>query len=1393
MTTLRTRKLASPNSGATAFLAAIFPAISFYSQNCNSLNISTCCEKQLKKLSSIVSCNKDIIFLSDIRLGTGACVQDLITTFRYNKFNQYDFFYNSSQNRRGVGILIKHNLNYSIEQVYNDKNENILCLTLTIDDFRFRCAAVYGPNLNDRSFFNDLTHILSANSDLPIVLGGDWNMTVSTLDNNFNIDTLNMQSPPSVFRSRLLYDLCSTWNLTDPFRVLHPDVRDYTYIPRSGANNRSRIDFFLVSNTIVNLINNCAIEDHLKTKLFDHKPVLLDFKPQPTSNNKSITNNTINHPRFGLLVAATAVETYLHHAARTDPEAEQFIFETLRQVGRLNFLLKSINDIEWDEKLSGTNNNGKQILITEAETIRENLPDPEILNALRLEPADDVFFEVLANNIMNSLKSFQGWLHKLSVAKKSQLSGRLNDLKQNYTNNFNIIFQLENDMAALVEDDLKNKISSLKIFENLQAEKPTPLFLNLTKQRVSSGLEKIKKSDGSAFSNNSDRENFIFNSFQELYRRREGDPLEVDVIENFLGPEIANSDIVQNSKLTAEEHNNLERPLTISELDISVKKGKLRSAPGIDGYSNLLIIRCWKFLRHALLRYANHCYTTGELTQNFRSARIRLIPKKGDQSTLKNWRPISLLSNLYKVISRAINSRLNKVVNRICSRAQKGYNSQRYTQEVLINTWEQVSYCKKNGIRGAVVAIDMAKAFDTLSHDFVNKTYEFFNIGPNMRRWLNLLGNNREACINFGINNDSRYFKLGRGRPQGDNISPNSFNFSIQILIFRLELDPLILPIPKPAPVVPAPVPEQFRHESNRETSKNESLADDNTTLTIIEENSLSRLRMSLIDFEAVSGLACNFDKTCVMPILEPTVEEVALLERLNFKIVDRLTLLGVEITRGLDNTEEIFSKIREKIVNLGAYWERFRLSLPGRITVAKTFLLSQLNYVASWLKPSPEMLNSIQSIIDNFVLSTLNISKERLYLPVNKGGIGMFNLATFFTAQHCTWLAKAHKLRIDNWRHELASLSPGNNICAIRCCDIDKSTNPILYDLVDSYVKFYGEFTRLGNNIENAMIFDNPAFTGTNGVRINSRLFGVEFFNRYRDAIRALKFNDCFTNDTFKDLGGFRDMGVPIKLAAWMQLRAILLLSRQRIKKDNLHGKKLATSNNIGIFLSSIVKGSKKFRRILEFNHISNFKASEQRTVITFCNLTNSIAPVGTNLEVCLESWNKGWLSSDLKSFIFRFRNNILPLSNRVNNYNNDIDPHCYYCRTADPDTNIRESFAHCFFDCPMVHDLIFYLNMEFFFRMEADTFKKFYWYGIDTGTNDFTTPAVRQGINLTFWDTVRFVIFRLKVRRILPTHEMVRKNLIFTLKTTLLSNQSINAYIRGNNFFARFVQALG
>ena len=196
---------------------------------------------------------------------------------------------------------------------------------------------------------------------------------------------------------------------------------------------------------------------------------------------------------------------------------------------------------------------------------------------------------------------------------------------------------------------------------------------------------------------------------------------------------------------------------------------------------------------------------------------------------------------MYKILSRAINLRLNKTVKRICSRSQKGFNNSRYTQEVLINVWETINHCKLDHINGAIMSIDMAKAFDTLSNGFLEGVLSFFGFGPTIRSWLKLLGNKRTSCILIDNGTTSRNFLLERVRPQGDNISPNTFNFCMQILIFKLELDPNIKGIPRQVPPLEnlPNLPNFFMHESNRETSKNEGLADDNSSLVLLDFDSL--------------------------------------------------------------------------------------------------------------------------------------------------------------------------------------------------------------------------------------------------------------------------------------------------------------------------------------------------------------------------------------------------------------------------------------------------------------------------------------------------------------------------------------------------------------------------
>ena len=257
----------------------------------------------------------------------------------------------------------------------------------------------------------------------------------------------------------------------------------------------------------------------------------------------------------------------------------------------------------------------------------------------------------------------------------------------------------------------------------------------------------------------------------------------------------------------------------------------------------------------------------------------------------------------------------------------------------------------------------MEKAFDSISLGYLDEVYKFFGIGPYMRSLLALVGADRDACIILDSGRLSRRFKLERGRPQGDIISPLTFNFCIQILIFKLELDPRIEPLPRGQIIgdrIRIPDTEQnngiFNYECNRETDKNEALADDNTTITMFNIASLSVIKNILEDFHILSGLKCNTGKTVIMPTFEYTNIESEMITRLGFQIANSITLLGVKITNTLDNIVEIFTNLKNKIINLISFWDRFRLSLPGRITILKTCLISQLCYIGCFL-PAPEQV----------------------------------------------------------------------------------------------------------------------------------------------------------------------------------------------------------------------------------------------------------------------------------------------------------------------------------------------------------------------------------------------------------------------------------------------------
>ncbi len=199
-------------------------------------------------------------------------------------------------------------------------------------------------------------------------------------------------------------------------------------------------------------------------------------------------------------------------------------------------------------------------------------------------------------------------------------------------------------------------------------------------------------------------------------------------------------------------------------------------------------------------------------------------------------------------------------------------------------------------------------------------------------------------------------------------------------------------------------------------------------------------------------------------------------------------------------------------------FWELFRLSLPGRISVVKTLILPQLNYLGPILKPSPHVLCELQGIVDGFALKNLRVAESRLYLPTKLGGLGLMNLETYLDAQKIVWIVRAANKCIDNWRVDIRNLAPDGDVSRIRISDISKVQNPVLHNKVSSFTKLVVTHAKQNGNYKLAFIFENSAFTwGEDDRLLDKTFFGAEFYARYRARIRNLRFIDCYNNDNFK------------------------------------------------------------------------------------------------------------------------------------------------------------------------------------------------------------------------------------------------------------------------------------
>jgi exonuclease III len=1358
---------------------AILQDLTISCLNVNSLNMSNVSKEiQLRKILGIVKLKSDLIFLSDTRLSNRnlvSCKEDVTKILLNNTTCSYRSIFNSTKNKRGVGILINSSLDFTEVRRSADQDENYILLLCQIQGKRVIIGSIYGPNTYAPDFFVNLERDIIGLGEYPIVLGGDWNTTFSTLPVDINPDCFNMTNCPNPRHAVALNELCNSLGLTDPYRALSPNDRNFTYVPRSvAATNRSRIDFFLISDSLLRSINYCKISDNLQSNLFDHKSVLLAFSGRRMYGkaSESIDNKILGDPDIGIIVELAVKECHV-------------IYQDLPRDIKNNILL-SIGTARNNIRLAGIDKKFYNLAFDpdqdpDIQVERRNDLLVPVINFIRSDEfqnlvvpvkniEDDMFFEMLMNHVRNELISYQSYVFREKNKTKRELIERLATLRSNVAAldpapELNMINALENQLRLYSEREIEAALESHPIFEHLNGEKMSSRFLKLAKQsNKGCTINDIMDNDGNIFVSDAVREEYITSYYENIYKVPENSPSENefdDLIINFLGEDICNHPLVLGSKLTVAEAERINNDISIQELDESVAEAKLRTAPGRDGFSNEFIKKFWTHFRVPLHKYTKKCFEKKKLTDSFRVASIKLIPKKGDISKLKNWRPISLLNCFYKVISRAVNSRLKKFSDRYTSRAQKGFTSSRRIQEVLLNISESIAYCNNKNIAGAIVSIDQAKAFDTILHGFVKSAFKFFGFQDPFINMLETLGTDRCAQI-ITPTGVTRRFKLGTGRPQGGNLSPLEFNAGEQLLLFKIELDPQILSIFSGAevprnlfPVDIANINKNFFQECNNETDKADGFADDTSAGTIMEINSLTTLKNVLTDFGTISGLQCNFDKTFILQIGNK-VDATDILNSTGFSLTNELTLLGFRLNSDGIMCNDMFQELYVKISNIITSWDRYRLSMPGRIGIYKTLLLSQISYIGSICTPSENMLNNIQNLIDNFVMGPLAVSKERRYIPPSDGGLGLINLKNFLTGLQASWVKKAAQCSRDNWRIDIKSLSGGNCFCF--CSQsFNREEHPVLWNIAVSYNRFTSAFFNQKDNFKEAFVFNNQCIRrDPMDAGILDRNFFEQNIPRLNlDSVSRLKVKDFISGEQFKSLDEITlDTGINFSLVTYMRLRTAIMNSireAKRLNNPNIQG-------SLENFFRPKNGEAKRIRQLLD-RGLNRKSINQLQIVKTYCNLTGYECAPNT-LGKIFGFWNMHYLPNKLREFLFKFTNNRLGLNVRLSHFVANQSRLCSNCTKSgvpDPD---EETFGHLFMRCPTTRRIQEWFISKYFLQVPATELGriKLVFFGI---RNDKFSEFVFLAVTV-----VNYLVWEMKLQKRIITPVTMDINFRYLMK---------------------------